>query len=225
MEFKDYKNKINCTPFYQTEQSEIFITEKGTVCKYYFNIKDKTNEIYFNHFFNKECLLKTPEIYLIGDNFIEMEFLKKEEPFNIEKTIEEISKLYKKTWNKILSIKPIDLSKEKLSYRLNYLKEEIKKRNIDPKILCESKKFINKQYIFSDKNCVIHGDLKSAHIIFTNSGIKFIDLALAGISNPWYDLSFLCMEEQKDKKKIFKETRDLSYSHFGHELGLNKNKI
>ncbi len=118
-----------------------------------------------------------------------------------------------------------NLLREKLVYRLNYLKKEIEKRKVNPQILLESHKFVDRKYLFYDRNCIVHGDLKSVHVIPTKRGIKFIDLALTGISNPWCDLSFLCMEEQKNKRQMFNEIRDLSYFHFGQRLGLNKNKI
>jgi len=225
MKFNEYKLKIKFEPFYKTEQSEIFLTEKGTLCKHHFIEADKNNELFFYNFFNKKGLIKTPKIYHSGEDFIEMELIKKKKDFNLMETIKEISNLYKKTWDTKLSATKIDLSKEKLFYRLNYLNEEIKKREINPKILKDSNKFVNEKYIFPDKECIIHGDLKSIHVIPTETEIKFIDFALSGIANPWYDLSFLCMEEQEDKNKIFNNIKEMSHFYLGDELGLNKKEI
>ncbi len=57
---------------------------------------------------------------------------------------------------------------------------------------------------------MVHGDLKPIHAIITKEGLKFIDFALYGIANPWYDLAFLHMTEQEDKEKKFSELIDLS---------------
>ena len=103
-----------------------------------------------------------------------------------------------------MPISKVDLSKEKLFYRLNYLKDEIQNKQIDIKLIDRCEKFVEDKYREDINECIIHGDLKSPHIIPTLNGIKFIDFALARTTNPLYDLSFLCMEEQRDKDGIFK---------------------
>lgn len=226
MKFSEYSRKINCKPICKTEQSEIFLTEKKTICKNYFNLNDKNNELYFYKLFNEKNLLETPKVYQVGDDFIEIEFLRKKEPFDLTRTVKEISKLYKKTWNTKLPIKNLDLSKEKLFYRLNYLKDEVKKREVNPNILEKSKRFIENTYSQSMERCIVHGDLKSVHVFSTEEGsIKFIDFALSGIANPWYDLSFFYMEEQEDKRKVFDKIIDLSFVNFEESLKLKKEKI
>jgi hypothetical protein len=225
MKFEEYLKKVNCSPFSKTEQSELFLTETGRICKHYFEIKDKSNELYFYNFFNKKDLLKTPEIYLSGSDFIEIEYLKNEGSPNLIKIIETMSSMYLKTWGINSSMNEIDLSKEKLLHRIDYLGGEIKKRKVNPEILKKSKTFVEKGYAEFDKRCVIHGDLKSSHVFQTKEGIKFIDFALSGISNPWYDLSFICMEEQEDKKRVFNEVLNASYFYFGDFLKLKKEEI
>jgi len=188
-------------------------------------MRDKNNEVYFYNFFNTEDLLKTPQIYQIGQDFIEIEMLKREAPSDLARTIEEVCKLYIRTQNIKLSIPNLDLSKEKIAYRLNYLKEEVKKREVNPSILKESKCFLKTKYAHSNQICIVHGDLKSPHIFPTKQGIKFIDFALSGIATPWYDLSFLYMEEQENKKGVFDIIVDSSLFKLKKEFGLNQKRI
>lgn len=225
MKFEDYKKTNDLVEICKTEQSEILLTGKGILCKHYFNNKDKGNESFFYNFFRERDLIKIPEIYLRGEDFIEIEFLKREDNFNLIKTINEISNLYKKTLKIHLPIQKLDLSREKLLYRLNYLKDEIKKREVNPEILKELKKFVDKKYSYPEETCIVHGDLKSPHVFQTEEGIKFIDFALSGIANPWYDLSFLYMEEQENKKKVFSEVTNFLHDNLRKEFNFNKKEI
>jgi fructosamine-3-kinase len=225
MEFKEYSLKNNCKLFHETEQSKIFLTEDNRVCKFYFNKSDKNAEASFYNMFESNKLINLPKLYLEGENFIEIELLKNEKKFDLERTINEVSKLYIGTKNIQKQVKNINLSKEKLYYRINYLKEEIRNKDISPNILEKCKLFVNKKYNLDADKCIVHGDLKSAHIFNTSEGIKFIDFALCGFANPWYDLAFLCMEEQDNKQKIFDQIVNLSYSNLGEVWKLNKTDI
>jgi hypothetical protein len=224
MDFKEYCKKIDCKLFYKTEQSEIFLTENNTLCKVYFKREDKDNESFFYDFFIGNGLIKTPNIYSIGMDYVEIELLNEERKFDLINSINELSNLYNNTEGIKLAVKRIDLSKEKLYHRLGYLKEEIKKRDIPGQILEKAKKFVDEKYLSPKEECIIHGDLKSIHIINTKGGIKFIDFALSGIANPWYDLAFLIMEEQENKKNIFEDIANYSYPLLRKRFGSDKEK-
>lgn len=225
MKFEEYLQKNDCKEIYKTEQSEIYLIDSKKICKHFFSQKDKENECFFYKYFNESNLIKIPRLFYIGEDFIEIEFLEREKDFNLGKTIDEISNLYRKTKEIKLSIPRTDLSKEKIFYRINYLKEEINKRDVNPEILKNVKNFVNKKYSFPNDICLVHGDLKSLHIFQTEKRIKFVDFALSGIANPWYDLSFLYLEEQEDKNKIFDEIVDYSFRSLAKEFELNKKEI
>lgn len=224
MKFEEYfqKNELNkiCT----TEQSEVFLTKEKKICKHYFNGKDKVNECFLYKFFEENDLIKIPKLFYIGDDFIETEFLEKDKKFDLSKTINEISNLYKKTKGIKLPLQSIDLSKKKLLYRISYLRDEVDKREVNPEILERAKSFVLKKYLYLNEKCIVHGDLKSPHIFNEGKEIKFLDFALSGIANPWYDLSFLCMEEQNDKESIFNQITEISFFNLKEDFDLTKEK-
>ena len=71
---------------------------------------------------------------------------------------------------------------------------------------------------------IIHGDLKSPHIIKTKRGIFFIDLALVSVANPWYDLAFLYME-RKNKEGVLDTICDKSFEFLGRDFSVNREDI
>jgi thiamine kinase-like enzyme len=225
MKFEEYPNKAKLQPYHNTEQSEIFLTNKGTLIKHYFSRKDIENELLFYNLLKSRDLIKTSNLYAIGEDFIEIELLKKEKEYNTNEVLNEISKLYLRTINDNNLFPKVDLSKEKLFYRLKYLRDEIQNKPIDVKLIDRCEKFVEDKYYKDDNECIIHGDLKLPHIIPTLNGIKFIDFALARTTNPLYDLSFLCMEEQKDKKGIFKKIVNDAYFNLSGTYNYNKDEI
>lgn len=224
MKFEDYQKRNELIEVCKTEQSEVFLNGNNRICKHYFNKSDQINEFFFYNFFGKENLINIPRLFLKGEDFIEIELLDRQEKINLSRTVDDISCLYKRTKNVRLHCLKVDLSKEKLLYRIGYLKEEIKKRRIDSGILENAKSFVIKEYSYCPEDCVVHGDLKSPHIFQDLDKTKFVDFALTGIANPWYDLSFLCMEEQEDKESVFDQVVDFSFFNLRDYFELNQTK-
>ncbi len=224
MNFKDYKQINELKEIFKTEQSEVFLTNDKKICKHYFNLKDKENECFFYNLAKKNNLIKTPRLFYVGKDFIEIEFLKKEGKIDLTEVISSVSNLYKRTMGTTVPLQHVGLSPEKLFHRLNYLQEEIKKREVNPEILERAKSFVSKRYIYTKEECLIHGDLKSPHIFQKDKEVKFIDFALAGIANPFYDLSFLCMEEQEDKEGVFNQIMDFSFYILKDKFDLTKER-
>jgi thiamine kinase-like enzyme len=225
MKFEEYPNKARLKPYYKTEQSTILLTNKGTLIKHYFNEKDMENEILFYNLLKFRDLIKAPSLYTRGQDFIEIEFLKKEREYNLTEILNEISKLYIGTKDNNNLFPKVDLSKEKLFHRLNYLRDEIQNKQVDIKLIDKCEKFVKERYHEDTNECIIHGDLKLPHIIPTSDGIKFIDFALARTTNPLYDLSFLCMEEQKDKNGTFEKIVNAAHSNLSSTYKYNKGDI
>jgi len=220
MEFTDYRRINELQEICRTEHSEIFLTEDKKICKYYFDGEDRKNECFFYDFFNENDLMKTPRLFYVGEDFIEMELLKEESKPDLREIVREVSNLYKKTREVKLPISRIDLSKERLFSLIDSIKEETEKKGIDSRILSNVRSFVQNRYSYPKEECVVHGDLKYSNIFNTKGGIKFIDFALSKIANPIYDLAFLCMEEPNK----FEEVED-SCQIFEEEFGLNKAKI
>ena len=224
MKFEEYKKINKLKEHSRTEQSEIFLNSKNHICKHYFNRYDKENESTFYHIFGNGNSVQIPTLFMEGDDFIETELFEKQESLDLAKAINEISFFYKKTNGLNLPFSKLDLSKDKLLYRINYLKDEANKRGVNLDLLDRAMHFVLHNYSYCPQECVVHGDLKSPHIFSYPDKTKFIDFALAGISNPWYDLSFLCMEEQNNKKAIFDLVVDSSFSNLKSDFDLDRQK-
>ena len=161
MKFKDYQKLYDCSPLEKTEQSWTFIVEENgerRVVKRYPSEFDRIREelaySYINHF----NLLRVPKLISSGEDFVVMDFLESIEYPSLEESIEGISKMYVTTLN---DSKPkgyfprIDLTKNKLNRRLEYLPLEVEKRGIKDKDLFEkSGRFVNGRYISPEHYCL-----------------------------------------------------------------------
>jgi len=231
MKFEDYQRLHKLSPLEKTEQSWTFLMkedgERRVVKKYpseFDRLKEELAYNYINHF----NLLRVPELTASGEDFVVMNFLESTESPSLEESIEEISKMYITTLD---NSKPkgyfprIDLTKDKLHRRLEYLPLEVEKRGIKDKDLFEkSEIFVSERYIVPEHYCLVHGDLKSLHIIKTSNGIFFIDLALVSVANPWYDLAFLYIE-RKDKTSFLEELSAKSFEFLGRDFSVSKEDI
>lgn len=180
MNFEEYQRLHKLSPLEKTEQSWTFVIEengKRRVVKRYPSEFDRLREelsySYINHF----NLLRVPELFFRGEDFVVMDFLESIGSPSLEESIGGISKLYVTTLNdsKLKAYFPrIDLSKERIMHRLEYLPEELKKRSqVDSQLIGLSKKFVESGYLASPHQCLVHGDLKSPHIIKTEKGVFF----------------------------------------------------
>jgi len=231
MKFKDYQKLYDCSSLEKTEQSWTFITnvngERKIVKRYpseFDRLKEELAYSYINYF----NFLRVPKLIFSGEDFIVMDFLESIESPSLEESIKGISKMYITTLN---DSKPkgyfprIDLTKDKLYRRLEYLPLEIEKRSIADKDLFErSERFVNERYIVPEHYCLVHGDLKSPHTIKTINGLFFIDLALVSVANPWYDLAFLYME-RKDKEGLLGTISTKSFEFLGKDFSVSKGDI
>ncbi|PJE81699.1 hypothetical protein COU58_01095 [Candidatus Pacearchaeota archaeon CG10_big_fil_rev_8_21_14_0_10_32_42] len=198
----------NLEQFYQTGQSTIYETPAGTLIKVFNTQKDFQNELCAYKFLTKKGILNTPRIISVGDGQLEIEFLEKIRESTTREIVESIVPLYSEKETNVF--RDYDLTKEKLKHRLGYLGEEIEKRNVSPDILRRASEFVDGKYQETPSRVLVHGDLKPIHAIPTREGIKFIDFALFGKANPFYDIAFLHMAEQKDKEGTFRELINLS---------------
>mgnify|MGYP001586760709 FL=1 len=231
MKFEDYQKLHNCSPLEKTEQSWTFTTNisgERRVVKRYPSEFNKLREELAYSYINSFNLLRVPELISSGENFVVMDFLESIGYSPLEESIEGISKMYVTTLN---DSKPkgyfprIDLTKDKLYRRLEYLPLEIEKRGIIDKDLFEkSERFVNERYITPEHYCLVHGDLKSPHIIKTISGVFFIDLALVSVANPWYDLAFLYMEK-RDKEVLLDTISNKAFDFLGRDFSVSEGDI
>lgn len=195
--------------FQETEQSRVYKSPRGTLIKSFKSQKDYQNELRAYQFLGETHLLKIPRLYEIGKDFLEIECLNKVRESSIGETIEALSPLYTAPIQEGI-FSELDLSKDKLLHRIGYLAEEVVRRNISPRILSYAERFVNERYLETVERTSVHGDLKPVHIIPTSEELKFIDFALFGVANPWYDLAFLFMAEPKDKQRVFDEISEKS---------------
>lgn len=230
MKFESYQRVHKLSSLEKTEQSWTFLVEEDEerrVLKKYPSEFDKLREelaySYINHF----DLLRVPELTFSGKDFVVMDFLESIGPSSLEESIEEISQMYVTTLN---DPKPkeyfpeIDLTKDKLHRRLEYLPLEVERRGIkDKNLFKKSKKFVNDKYISPENSCLVHGDLKSPHIIKTSNGLFFIDLALISVANPWYDLAFLYMERRD--RRLLDIISDKSFECLGKDFSVGRKEI
>ena len=231
MNFEDYIKLHDCKPFEKTEQSQTFTVirdgKKRFIKKYSFNFDRAKEELAYTYI-NSMDFLNILRPTMVGEDFIEIEFLHHSAIPKGKEIIEGISKMYTETLNdsKPKSYFPIiDLSKNKLFRRLEYIPIELKKRGfIESNLLKMSWDFVNSIYRIPDHYCLVHGDLKSSHIIKTEGEIFFIDLALVSVANPWYDLAFLYMERKDKGFALDKLCRD-SFDVLGKNLDVNMEDI
>ena len=231
MRFEDYQKLHICHLLEKTEQSWTFVVEvngERRVVKRYPAEFDKLKEELAHSYINFFDLLNVPKLISNGEDFVEMELLESIEAPSLEETIRGISGMYIKSLN---DSKPkgyfprIDLTKDKLYRRLEYLPLEIEKRGIIDKDLFEkSERFVNERYITPEHYCLVHGDLKSPHIIKTISGVFFIDLALVSVANPWYDLAFLYMEK-RDKEVSLDTISNKAFDFLGRDFSVSEGDI
>ncbi len=228
MRFKEYSRINNCNLISKTEQSEVFLvnkTKRNSICKRFYSKIDKCKEELAYHFIKEKGFIHIPKITFCGEDFIEMEKIKKLKEPLLRESIKNIKEMYFKTFedNYAENIFPtLDLSKEKLFHRLSYLPRELEKVEINETInINDLEKFIDKNYNPSSHRCLIHGDLKSVHIIPSfKDKIYFIDLGLMSIGSPWYDLAFLYMESSKNSR--FSELLKNSYSELRNIFKINR---
>jgi len=231
MKFEDYQRLYKLSPLEKTEQSWTFLVEedgKRRVVKNYPSEFDRLREELAYSYIKQFNLLRVPEFVSSGEDFVVMDFLESTESPSLEESIEEISKMYVTTLN---NSKPkgyfsrIDLTKDKLHRRLEYLPLEVEKRGIKDNDLFEkSEIFVSERYVVPEHYCLVHGDLKSPHIIKTNNGIFFIDLALVSVANPWYDLSFLYME-RRDKRNLLDTISNQAFEFLGRDFAVSEEDI
>ena len=231
MKFKDYQKLHNCYPLERTEQSWTFVVEvngEKRVVKRYPAEFDRLREELAYSYFKFFDLLNVPKLISNGEDFVEMELLESIEPPSLQEIIRGISGMYIKSLN---DSKPkgyfprINLTKDKLYRRLEYLPAELERRGIaDNSLFEKSRSFVDETYVVPEHYCLVHGDLKSPHIIKSRDGLFFIDLALVSVANPWYDLAFLYMEK-KDKKGVLQQLSNKSFEFLGKDFSINKKDI
>jgi len=230
MNFEDYQREYNCTHLAHTEQSQVFLVEDGSIkkiCKRFNNAVEKEFEENAYNFVKNNKLLKTPSITCIGADFLEMEFIEKLKEPRTEEVINNIARLYLSTINssKKLTFPSRNLSKDKLASRISYLYLEFEDKGIkEDGLLSKAKEFVERRYDPPPHLCLVHGDLKSPHIIPSKKEIYYIDLGLMSIASPWYDLAFLFMEKS-DKEGFLEKLTSISYEAFGKDLGSRKMEI
>ena len=125
MNFEDYLRSYNCVPLEKTEQSWTFTSirdgKKRFVKKYPSNFDRAKEELAYAYIDSRD-LLNISQPTIIGEDFIEMEFLDSVTIPNSREIVEGISKMYIKTLN---NPEPeryfprIDLSKNKLLNELS----------------------------------------------------------------------------------------------------------
>ncbi len=231
MDFERYVKRFHCVPLQRTEQSSTFLVFKNNkkrVVKKPINLSELEKELNAYRFLRLNPLLRVPEITEAGIDYIELEFLESlSKPSDLE-IIQGISNLYLSSRKLDLSLFPeLDLSKDKLTYRLNYVKRElVARRFFSSELFSLSENFICEKYDSSSERCLVHGDLKSLHAITTSSGLYFIDLALMSRASPWYDLAFLYMEKRnKDLGKLSKDVFNVLGENFGISVNQVKDRL
>src|SRR3989338_2626368 len=231
MKFKDYQKLHNCYPSERTEQSWTFVVEvngKKRVVKRYPAEFDRLREELAYSYIKFFDLLNVPKLISNGEDFVEMELLESIEPPSLQEIIRGISGMYIKSLN---DSKPkgyfprINLTKDKLYRRLEYLPAELERRGISDNSLFEkSRDFVDKRYVVPENYCLVHGDLKSPHIIKSRDGLFFIDLALVSVANPWYDLAFLYMEK-RDKEWLLDTISNKAFEFLGRDFYISEGDI
>jgi len=230
MNFEDYKGAYEAIPLCQTEQSQTFLVQRDgikVVCKRFPSSIERAREEITYRYLVEEDVINIPRLFMFGEDFLEFEFIEKvRDPEDIE-IINEISRLYLKTLDNAPSflLSRPDLTRERIFYRLSYLKEEFTKSgNSEEGILEKAKRFVQRNYDLSQHLCVVHGDLKSPHCIPSSQGLFFIDFGITVIANPWYDLAYLYLEK-KDKTGLLERFTRMAYETLGDTLNVNEEQI
>jgi len=231
MKFEDYQKLHNCVPLEKSEQSWTFIVKVGEekrVVKKYPTEFDRLREELAYSYINSFGLLNIPKLISGGEDFVEIELLESIRAPSLEEVVSGISDMYVVSLN---DSKPkgyfpgIDLTRIKLLRRLEYIPIELEKRGVIDKDLFEkSEHFVHERYVVPEHYCLVHGDLKSPHIIKTEKGVFFIDLALVSVANPWYDLTFLYME-RKNKEGALDSLCDKSFEFLGRDFSVSREDI
>lgn len=231
MNFEEYQTKFNCLPLNESEQSKTFLVEcenKKRVCKKFPNLSDKIREESGYFYIGRKNLLQIPNLTFVGEDFLEIEFIESIRTPRLEESVKGVTKLYTQTRDKQqlqrLPFPLIDLSKDKIVYRLGYLRQEMEKKDIEDKsILHDAKRFVELNYNTSPERCLIHGDLKSSHILINEKGTNYIDLGLISISTPWYDLAFLFME-QTEKERFLEKLIAITFENLASIFKMSLNE-
>lgn len=231
MNFEQYQQQFYCEDLERTEQSYTFKVDREgqtKVVKKYPTPFDKCKEELAYAYITSKNLLQVPQLSFIGEDFIEMQFLQSAgSPTNAE-SIEGIAHMYKTTQNNSHPrgyFPKIDLSKNKLLHRLTYIPQELEKRGLlDRDLLHQAELFVDNTYDPSPHQCLVHGDLKSVHVIKTADGIFFIDLALVSMASPWYDLAFLFMQKKEREGELTRLTQD-SLSVLSSDFQASKEEV
>jgi len=231
MNFEEYRTRFQCEPLAQTEQSWAFtVTKDGEkrVVKMYPSTFDRCREELAYAYLNAKGLLRIPKLYFVGEDFIEIQFLEKEGDLTIKEIIAGIAKMYRETHRDSHPkgyFPKLDLSKDKLFYRLEYIPKELEKRGVlDTGLISMSRRFVESEYQPSQNQCLVHGDLKSPHIIKTKDGTFYIDLALLSVASPWYDLAFSFMEH-RDRRELLPVLSSAAFELIGSDLGATQNEV
>jgi len=231
MNFEEYSKIHSLTPLEKTEQSLTFTVvreRKKRIIKSYSNQVGRCKEELAYQYLISRDLLRVPLLTLSGEDFLEIEFIQDKGKPSLREIIFGISNMYVETHNDSDSQRyfpTVDLSKEKLFKRLEYIPAELEKRGfLDSDLIRKSEIFVERQYDQPPNRCVVHGDLKSPHIIKSERGLFFIDLGLVGIATPWYDLAFLYME-RRNKKEVLENLSSIVYDSIGSKFELSKSEI
>lgn len=206
--FEDYRATFALVPLHTSEQSETFIvhgSDGKRVCKHYHTPLERAREEVAWRFINSQRLLEIPELLGVGSDYLELEFVERCGECTIEEIIRGVSQLYTacSTCKPDIFFPTIDLSQAKMLHRLSYVAVEMEKRGVrDPELLKTVEQFVKCDYTPSPHRTLVHGDLKSPHVIPTHNGIKFIDLELVSVASPWYDLAFLVLTHHEKVQAI-----------------------
>lgn len=225
MRFQDYQKIHDCKPLFQTQQSWAFLVDnKPIVCKRYPRKLDRCREEMAYYYIRDRELLRIPELYSVGEDFMEIQFIEKDRETDVHGTIEDIAKMYLATMSDSDPrgyFPKLDLSKDKLRKRIQRIPTELERRGIsEGELIGKCERFVESDYQPSSNQCLIHGDLKSPHIIESKNGRYFIDLALLSVASPWYDLAVLFMEH-RDRIHFLSNLSQMAYEIFGRTLGLS----
>lgn len=227
MDFEEYRQIYETTLLCQTEQSQTFKVERDnlrTVCKRFPSpLERKREEIAYGYLVEQDAI-KVPGLLLLGEDFLEFQFIEKtREPEDTE-IITELSKLYIKTLDDAPSflLSRSNLTKEKIFNRISYIKDEfIKSSILEEGILEKAKQFTQKEYDYCPHICVVHGDLKSLHCIPSSKNIYFIDFGLTSIANPWHDIAFLYLEK-RDKAGLLERLAKTAHESLKGSLNISE---